>query len=141
MKDFRTISLLNVEGKAFFGILAKRLTQFLINNKYIDTSVQKGGVPGVPGCIEHNTVISEVIKDARRNQGDLAVLWLDLTNAYGTVPHKLVDYTLKAYRIPQKVQLLLQSYFGQFKMCFASGDFTTNWQRLEVGIVTGCTIW
>ncbi|KAJ7995783.1 hypothetical protein DPEC_G00248170 [Dallia pectoralis] len=25
-------------------------------------------------------------------------------------------------------------------MRFTSGDFTTNWQRLEVGIVTGCTI-
>jgi len=28
-------------GKVFFGILVKRLTQFLSNNKYIDTSVQK----------------------------------------------------------------------------------------------------
>ncbi len=63
LKDFCTISLLNVEGKVFFGILAKRLTQFLINNKYIDTSVQKGGVPGVPGCIEHNSVISKIIED------------------------------------------------------------------------------
>ncbi len=140
LKDFRTISLLNVEGKVFFGILAKRLTQFLINNKYIDTSVQKGGVPGVPGCIEHNSVISKIIEDAKRNQGDLAVLWLDLTNAYGTVQHKLVDHTLKVYHVPQKVQLLLWNYFGHFKMRFNSGDFTTNWQRLEVGIVTGCTI-
>lgn len=119
----------------FFGILAKRLTQILINKKYIDTSVQKGGVPGVPGCIEHNIVISKIIEGAKRNQGYLAVLWLDLTNAYGTVPHKLVDHTLKAYHVPQKVQLLLWNYFGHFKMHFTSGDFTTNWQRLEVRIV------
>ncbi|KAJ7998423.1 hypothetical protein DPEC_G00204780 [Dallia pectoralis] len=118
LERFRTISLLNVEGKVFFGILAKRLTQFLINNKYIDTSVQKGGVPGVPGCIEHNSVISKIIEDAKRNHGDLAVLWLDLTNTYGTVPHKSVDHTLRAYHVPQRVRLLLGNYFGNFKMRF-----------------------
>ena len=45
VNQFRTISLLNVEGKIFFAILAKRLTSFLIGNLYIDTSVQKGGGP------------------------------------------------------------------------------------------------
>lgn len=37
----------------FFGILAKRLTTFMLDNNYIDNSVQKGGVPGVSGCLEH----------------------------------------------------------------------------------------
>lgn len=53
IKQFRTISLLNVEDKIFFGILAKRLTTFMLDNNYIDNSVQKGGVPGVSGCLEH----------------------------------------------------------------------------------------
>ena len=67
---------------------------------YMDTSVQKGGVPEVPGCLEHTSVISKIIKDAKRNHGDLTVLWLDLTNAYGTIPHKLVETTLKTYHVP-----------------------------------------
>ena len=46
ISQFRTISLLNVEGKIFFSILAKRLTSYLLKNNYVDTSVQKGGVPG-----------------------------------------------------------------------------------------------
>lgn len=140
IKQFCTISLLNVEGKIFFGILASRLTSFLLSNKYIDTPVQKGGVPGVPGCIEHTSVISKIIEDAKRNQGDLAVLWLDISNAYGTIPHKLVDLTLQAYHVPGKVQHLLQEYFNRFRMRFTCGHFTTSWQRLEKGIVTGCTI-
>jgi len=44
VNQFRTISLLNVEGKIFFAILARRLTSFLTANKYINTYVQKGGV-------------------------------------------------------------------------------------------------
>lgn len=140
IKQFRTISFLNVEGKIFFGILVSRLTTFLLSNKYIDTSVQNGGVPGVPGCIERTSVISTIIEDAKRNHGDLAVLWLDISNAYGTVPHKLVDLTLHAYHIPGKVQHLLQECFNRFRMQFTCGDFTTSWQRLEKEIVTGCTI-
>lgn len=95
INQFRTISLLNVEGKLFLGILAKRLTTFMVDNGYMDTSVQKGGISGVEGCLEHTSIITKIIKDVKKNRGDLAVLWLDLTNAYGTIPQKLVDLTFK----------------------------------------------
>ena len=41
ISQFRTISLLSVEGKTFFAVLAKRLTVYMTNNGHIDTSVQK----------------------------------------------------------------------------------------------------
>ena len=53
-EQFRPISLLNVEGKIFFTVLAKRLTQFLLANSFISTSIQKAGFPGFPGCLEHS---------------------------------------------------------------------------------------
>ena len=37
---FCPISLLNVEGKVFFAVLASRLTRYILINEYIDTSVQ-----------------------------------------------------------------------------------------------------
>ncbi|KAK0141886.1 Transposable element Tcb2 transposase [Merluccius polli] len=81
IEQFRTISLLSVEGKIFFAILSRRLTEFLLKNEYIDTAVQKGGIPKVPGCLEHTGVVTQLIREAREGKGDLAVLWLDLTNA------------------------------------------------------------
>jgi hypothetical protein len=140
LKQFRTISLLNVEGKIFLAVLARRMTSYLLANNYIDMSVQKGGVPGVSGCVEHTSALTQIIQEAKENKGDLAVLWLDLANAYGSIPHKLVQLTLQRYHIPSKIQDLLKHYFDHFKMRFSVGDYTTNWQRLEVGIVTGCTI-
>ena len=56
------------------------------------------------------------------------------------VPQKLVETTLKTYHVPEQFQKLLQCYFDKFNMRFTCGNFTTDWQRLEVGIVTGCTI-
>ncbi len=129
--EFCTILLLNMEGKVFWGILTKRLAQFLLSNKYIDTSVQKSRVPGIPGCIKHNSVISKIIEDAEWNQGDLAVLWLDLTNAYGTIPQKLVESMLKVGHVLGKFQQLFHDYFSHFEMCFTSDNFTTNWQNCD----------
>ena len=138
--QFRTISLLNVEGKIFLSLLSRRMTKFFINNGYIDTSVQKGGIPGVSGCIEHTSVITQVISEARKNRGELAVIWLDLANAYGTIPHKVVELTLERYHIPEKIRALLKDYYGKFKMRFSVNDYITAWQDLEIGIITGCTI-
>ena len=39
--QFRTIFLLNIEGKIFRAVLAKRTTRSLQSNEYIDLSVQK----------------------------------------------------------------------------------------------------
>ena len=34
----------------------------------------------------------------------------------------------------------MMKYYGNFVMRFTVGDFTTEWQRLEIGIAAGCTI-
>ncbi|GFO17902.1 polyprotein [Plakobranchus ocellatus] len=65
INQFCPISLLNVEGKIFFSVMASRLNKYLTENGYINTSVQKGGIPGVSGCLEHATMIWEAIQRAK----------------------------------------------------------------------------
>ena len=38
--------------KIFFSIVARCLTDCILRSSYIDTSVQKGGIPKVSGCLE-----------------------------------------------------------------------------------------
>ncbi|KAK7901244.1 hypothetical protein WMY93_018013 [Mugilogobius chulae] len=140
INQFRMISLLSVEGKIFFSILASRLTEYFLKNKYIDTSVQKGGIPGVPGCLEHTGVVSQLLREARENKGDLVVLWLDLANAYGSIPHKLVERALQAHHVPESIRKLIMDYYDSFHVRVSTGQITSDWCRLEVGIITGCTI-
>ncbi len=140
ISQFRSIALLNVEGKIFFSILAKRLTSYLTSNGYIDTSCQKAGVPGFPGCVEHSAVIWEQIQRAKREKGDLHVVWLDLANAYGSVPHQLIEFALDFFYIPVCIKALVAKYFKDLQMCCTHQDFTTDWQQLEVGIAMGCSI-
>ncbi|XP_026126685.1 uncharacterized protein LOC113108082 [Carassius auratus] len=138
--QFRAISLLSVEGKIFFSLISRRLTDYLLKNSYIDTSVQKGGTPGVPGCLEHTGVVTQLIREARENKGDLAVLWLDLANAYGSIPHKLVEEALNRHHTPKKFRDLILDYYANFHLRVSSGTTTSDWHKLEKGIITSCTI-
>ena len=140
INQFRCISLLNVEGKIFFSLLNRRLVDFLLKNTYIDTSVQKGGIPGMPGVIEHTGVITQLLKEAKANKGDIAVLWLDIKNAYGPIHHSLVQEALKRYHVPNKIIEIIGDYYHNFQMRTVSGNTTSAWNYLERGIITGCTI-
>ena len=94
------------------GFLAKILTQYAIKNRYVDLTVQKHGVPGVKGCIEHFGAVWEVIKDGRIGKKDLPIVWLDFANAYGAVPHVLIARALHFYNVPQKIIDVIFLYFA-----------------------------
>ncbi|GAA6076945.1 uncharacterized protein LOC107739136 [Tachysurus ichikawai] len=100
IRQFRGIALLNVERKIFFSVMATRMTSYLLANKYIDTSCQKAGIPGFPGCVEHSVMIWKQIQTAKRNKSELHVVWLDLANAYWSVPHQLIRFALNFFHIP-----------------------------------------
>ena len=140
ISQFRPISILNVDGKIYMGILAKRTVTYLQTNGYVNESVQKAGIPGIPGCAEHAFSIWDAIQDAKRNKGDLNVVWLDLANAYGSVPHGLLMKAMDFFYIPEKIKDLMKCYYDNFKMRFTTENFTTDWHGLEIGIAAGCTI-
>ena len=140
ISQFRPISLLNVEGKIFFSVMAARLTKYLMENKYLDVSVQKGGIPGVAGCVEHATMIWDAIQRAKTEKRELDVVWLDLANAYGSVPHEMIQLALEMYHVPKNIRNMLKKYFNGFSMRFSTKEYTTDWINLEVGIAMGCAI-
>ena len=135
---FIPISLLNIEGKIFFAVLASRLTRCFLINEYIDTSVQKGGVPGITGCLEHRNMIWEAIQKAKTYKKDLDVIWLDLANAFGSVPHPVILLSFLMYHLPEEISKILGTYFNSLFMPFTTKYHTTNWNRLEFGIAMGC---
>ena len=140
ISKFRTISLLNVEGKLFFAMKAKRLLDFLLDNNYIDTAIQKGGIPGVSGCLEHTALLSQLIQEAKTEKKNLVVTWLDITNAYGSIPHRLIKKALESAHVSKRMIEIIDKYYDNAKIRFATKEFTTEWQTLEKGIITGCTL-
>ena len=140
IEKFRTISLLNTEGKIFWKLKANKLTEFVTRNSYIDSSIQKGGIPGVSGCLEHTAILSHLIAEAKRSKSDLVSTWLDIANAYGSIAHILLQVALERAHVPVEVCDLVRSYYERVEIRFTTKEFTTQWQRVEKGIITGCTM-
>ncbi|MDG2555426.1 reverse transcriptase family protein, partial [Vibrio parahaemolyticus] len=134
------ISLLNVEGKIFFSVVAQRLASYLERNSLIDTMVQKAGIPCFARCLEHTSMIWHQIQAAKIKKRDLHVVFLDLATAFGSVPHSLIWSAFDYFRVPQVVVNLVKAYFQDIRLCLSTAGFTTGWQRLEIGIMAGCTI-
>jgi hypothetical protein len=89
--EFRPIALTSTIGKIFFAVVAKRLEKYMTQNKFI-SQVQKGFKAETPGCffLEHSFAMYEALLDAKLNQRQIVVAWLDLCNAYGSVKHNAV---------------------------------------------------
>ena len=118
----------------------QKTNNILLTNEFINPSVQKGGVPGYSGCLEHTTEISQHINEAKRHNNTLSVVWLDLTKAYPSVPHQLIRKALDQYQVPSEVIELVMAHMGALQMRFTAGRVTTKWQRLDKGIMAGCTV-
>ncbi len=130
----REREIYSAECKIFFSVLAKRMSTYIIENGYVNTSIQKGGIPRFAGCLEHTGVLCQMIHEARAKKGDLTVVWLDLANAYGSIPHNLIRTALKYYHIPYHIMVMISSYLDGIKLRFKMKNYIRQWQHLERGI-------
>ena len=139
-EHFRPIALVNVEGKLFFSLVSKRMEDHIIHkNKFINTSIQKGCMEKVPGCWEHISLVWDELKDSKINKGSIAAVWLDIANAYGSVPHQLIYFALERYGVhPHWIQIFKSYYDGLWSRSFSSSA-PSGWHQHFRGIFQGCT--
>ena len=93
--------------------MKNRLLSFMQMNGFLDPSIQKVVMTSVPGCIEHYAKLAAAIQEAHARHKSLAVCWLDLTNAYGSVHHDLITFSLRHYSVSDHfISLVVNIYSG-----------------------------
>ena len=135
--NFRPIALTPCVGKLFTTLLCKRLMSFMLSNKDMDRCVQKAFIPKLCGCNEHHFKLASVLSDAHRKHKSLAVCWLDLANAYGSVHHSLLSFFLQHYHAPPQFLAIVKAFYSNLSATINSLDWSTPPIPLEVRVYQG----
>ncbi|GIY44823.1 retrovirus-related Pol polyprotein from type-1 retrotransposable element R2 [Caerostris darwini] len=95
--NWRPIALSNTIYKLFMKCVSQRLKDWLVRYDVLSTS-QKGFMPH-DGVLEHNFIMHKRFEDARTKRKELCLAWLDVTNAFGAIPHCAIDDALAAAQV------------------------------------------
>ena len=71
----------------------------MTKNHYLDTTIQKGFIPKMSGCIEHNQTLTDIIKESKATHEEFQLAFLDLENAFGSAKHNLILAAMAWYNI------------------------------------------
>ena len=134
---FRPIALTSCVGKLFSSLLRHRWLSFMVDNKYLDATCQKAFMPGIPGCVEHHCKLAGIVSDARKRHRSLAVCWLDLANAYGSVHHELIKFSLCHYHALPCFQQIVGSFYSGLEGMVVTESWSTSLFPLNVGVYQG----
>ena len=93
-KDWRPISLCSTVAKLFSGCLAKRILRWAMDSDTL-CPAQKGFMP-FDGSFENNYVLQSTMNEARLKNKEFCFASIDITNAFGNVPHAAVTEALSA---------------------------------------------
>ena len=107
--NFRPIELTPTVSKLLSGILRDRWLRYMRDNNYLDPNIQIVFLPTVPGVSERQAKLAAIVKSAKWMKRSLAVACLDIANAYGSVHHTLIQFSMAHYHAPSELCRLLQS--------------------------------
>ena len=135
--NFLPITLELVPLKVFTSCLRSSIYHFLVQNTYIECSIQKGLTPKLSGTLEHTSQMANVINMARLKQRSLEITLLDLKNAFGEVHHHLILEVLKFHHIPNHIRVLVRSLYTTFQTSMVTAHFQSPFLQVGCGVIQG----
>ena len=86
---------------------------------------------------ERHSKLAAIISGARKSKCSLAVAWLDISNAYGSVHHSLIQFALRRYHAPLALCNLLHSWYSGLSASISTPDWITPSIPLKIGVYQG----
>ena len=108
----------------------------MLDDGYLDPNTQKAFLP-IPGCIEHQSKLGSVISSAKKSHRSVAIAWLDLANAYGSVHHDLIQFSLRHYHLPHDLCNLIRLPYTNLSVTIITKQWSTTHIQLKKGVYQG----
>ena len=135
--NFRPIALTSCVGKVFTSILRNRWLNYMVANHFLDTNIQKAFVKNIPGCTEQYSKLLAAVQEAFKKHKFIAVCWLDLANAYGSVHHGLIDFALQHFHAPPQFRSVVANLYTDLNVIVTSPSWVTTPIPFQIGVYQG----
>ena len=129
---------MSVIYKLLMGVVAKRLTRWSIEAGILSDE-QKSARPS-EGCYEHTFLLKSLVADARRQKQKLFLAWLDIRNAFGSVPHNTIQATLRHIGVPADLVTLIMNAYRGATTVVRTPQGITEPIPVEAGVKQGCPL-
>ena len=92
------------------------------------------------GCYEHTFLLQSIVGNVGRLQKNIYLAWLDLKNAFGSIPHNTISTTLSHMGVPPSlIEFIMKSYTGASTRILTSVGLTEEVPVLA-GVKQGCPL-
>ena len=109
----------------------------MIANEYLDTNTQKACVRNIPGCTEQYQKLLGAVNEAFWRHKSISVCWVDLANAYGSVNHGLIDFTLQHYHATPRFRNTVAHLYTALNVVVTTPSWVTSPIPLQIGVYQG----
>ncbi|KAL5509943.1 hypothetical protein EMCRGX_G005393, partial [Ephydatia muelleri] len=138
IRNWRPINLQNTIYKIYAALIARRMQEWAREVEAISPS-QKGFL-SCEGCLEHNFMLSSILQDSRRRRLPLSITWLDLSDAFSSLPHSTLFRMLElAGAHPNTIAIIQDIYTGSSYQV-KTGTGITAWVPCNRGVKQGCPL-
>jgi hypothetical protein len=140
--SFRSIMVIPNAVNHFHRILTIRLTNFMMKNNFINTTIQKGAVSGQSKPIFQQVFkVKNIIKQANKDGTPVALMFLDISNAYGNLHLHVLCDILKRYHVDDNLIHYIREFYRNFHYYMNGNSWksdTYSWGNQ--GLVQGCPL-
>jgi len=129
---------ISLQNTLYAALIARRLASWAMDAEAICPS-QKGFLP-FEGCFEHNFLLQSAMTDARRTKRNLSVVWLDLKDAFGSIPHPIMFNMLERAGLSGSTIDIIRNIYSDSSCHLRVGQSTSNPIALGKGVKQGCPL-
>jgi hypothetical protein len=139
--SFRPIMAIPNVVNHLHRILSLRLNNYLLGNKLINTTIQKGGIGGMSySLFEQIYKIKNVIRDANAHKKPCVIVFLDIVNAYGNLKLDALYGILRSYGVAEEFITYLKTYYDNLVYYADVNSLNSKTLQWTGGLIQGCAL-
>uniref|UniRef100_A0A8C0TZ11 Reverse transcriptase n=1 Tax=Cyanistes caeruleus TaxID=156563 RepID=A0A8C0TZ11_CYACU len=131
INNWRPITIGSTVLRLFSRVLTARLS------KACPINPRQKGFTRAPGCSENLQLLQLLLKTAKREHNEIAVVFVDIAKAFDTVSHQHIIEGLRQRKVDEHIINLIQSMYVNTSTCIRTKDETSAPINILKGVKQG----